>query len=448
MNRKPIAAIASAPGIGAIAMIRISGDGSQSMVKTLLPTGFMPKPRYLHHVTLTDSTNNEVIDDVTAAFFTGPHSFTGEDSVEIFCHGGPFILQRLMTALRKLGCRDANPGEFTMRAHLNGKIDLTAAEGINDLIHAQSHQQWVAARQLVSGRLKADIEQLRKDLLGAMAYLEASIDFPDEGDVNVGRQDVVARVESVKTGIQRLLASYRNGRVAAHGLRVALVGLPNAGKSTLMNMLLGQDRAIVTDEPGTTRDYLEEGCIVEGKLIRLFDTAGIRKTNSAVEQLGIAASLRLASEAELVVVLIAADTSERERQEIETQLATLPQANILRVLTKSDLGQLAWASSWLQISCKNNTGVDQLRHTLAVAVDNWTNNLREDAFVTSARQAHALTEAQTYIDNFFAAAANNIFDECLAFELQSATRALASIVGVVENDEILGEIFSSFCVGK
>ncbi len=446
--REPIVAIASAPGIGAIALVRISGDGSHTIAKQLLPSTCVIKPRYLHHVDLCDPKTHELIDDATIVFMRGPRSFTGEDSVEIFCHGGPFILQRLISALRSLGCRDANPGEFTMRAHLNGKIDLTTAEGINDLIHAQSHQQWLAARQLVSGMLRTDIEQLRRELLAAMAYLEASIDFPDEGDVNVSRDEVIARVQKVSSGVERLLGSYRNGKIAARGLRVALVGLPNAGKSTLLNTLLGQERAIVTPEPGTTRDYLEESCIVEGRLIRLFDTAGIRTTKSQVEQIGIEASLRLANEAELVLVLVPADSNEADLAEINKHVAHLASDKMIRLLTKSDLGTPDWGKEWLPLSCAKNQGIDALRQVLAKAVDRCTSALSEDAFVTSARQANALQEAGVCLDNFFAAAAKDIFDECLAFELQSAARALASIIGVVDNDEVLGEIFTSFCVGK
>jgi tRNA modification GTPase len=454
-DEEPIAALASGSGAAAVALLRLSGRGCHELAAPLLePLGPAPwTPQTLRLCRLRDPATGEVLDEPLAAQFVGPRSFTGEDSIEIYCHGGPYIVQRALATLYKAGFRPAEPGEFTRRAFLNGKLDLTAAEGIKELVEAQSHQQWQAARQLASGKLKDTIDALRKELIQSMAYLEAQIDFPDEGDTaHLHRGHVRTRVDAVRARVKRLLGTYDSGRVATRGLMVALVGAPNAGKSTLMNELLGRERAIVTAIAGTTRDYLEEGCLVHGRLVRLVDMAGLRESTDAVEAIGIDTARRLAREADLVVFLAAADNPAAPA-EVAAWEAELEPKKALHLVTKCDLARPAppaWAKAprWLGISCATGTGVDELRTRLAEAVDRHVGGLGEESFVTSARHVAALQAAQAALDAFAAADARGEYDELLAFELQQAARALQSIIGAVDNEDILDAVFSTFCVGK
>jgi tRNA modification GTPase len=447
----PIAALASGHGPAAVALLRLSGRGCHELLAKCLRIQAKAWPaQALRRAQVFDPATGEVIDEVLATRFVAPRSYTGEDAAELHCHGGPYVVRRVLAVLFAGGFRAAEPGEFTRRAFLNGKLDLTAAEGIRELVSAESHQQWLAARQLATGRLKETIETLRRDLLEAMAYLEAQIDFPDEGDTaKVDREQVRERVARVEAGIARLVASYDSGRVAARGLAVALFGEPNAGKSSLMNALLGRERAIVTDIAGTTRDWLEEPCLVDGRLVRLIDMAGMREAQDPVERIGVAAALKLAREADIVLFLAPADGGPDAPGKVAQWVAELAPRRHVVVLTKADLGRPAWADpTWPEISCRTGSGLDALRMQLAAMVDAHVGSLREDTFVTAARHVDALRQAQASLEAFAREDAEGAFEEMLAFELQNAARALRAIVGEVGNDDVLDTIFREFCVGK
>lgn len=390
------------------------------------------------------------MDEVLAVRFVAPRSYTGEDTAEIHCHGGPYVIRRILESLYAIGFRPAEPGEFTRRAFLNGKLDLTAAEGIHELVSAESHQQWMAARQLATGKLKEAIDALRSDLISAMAYLEAQIDFPDEGDTAaLDRSHVRIRVANVRDRIARLLSSYDSGRIAARGLSVALFGEPNAGKSSLLNALLGRERAIVTDIAGTTRDWLEESCLVAGRLIRLIDLAGMRESNDPVEAIGIKSAIRLAQEADVVLFLAPADGDPEVEKKIAQWRRDLKPRRDRILVTKIDLGQPDWKKAdWLAISCHSGYGLDDLRAYLAEMVDTQIGSLAEETFVTAARHVAALQAARAAIDVFFEQDQSGAFEEMLAFELQNAARALLAIVGQIGNDDILDVVFRDFCIGK
>ena len=350
----------------------------------------------------------------------------------------------------ELGCRAAEPGEFTKRAFLSGKIDLTAAEGIKELVEAASHHQWQAARQLATGTLKGAIDDLREKLIKAMAYLEAMIDFPDEGDtqsVHLGQVEVLTK--AVDQQIRVLVGTYNSGKIARNGLGVALIGMPNAGKSTLMNKLLDRDRAIVTDIAGTTRDYIEEPCLINGRLIRLIDTAGIRDTDNPVERIGVEEAHRFAREADLVIALCPSDAEPDQVAFVQETLVKACGNKLMSVVTKSDLGSSPWEQDFdMSISCHADNGIDNLKSCLAQKVDNFTKPLAENLVISSVRQKQGLEEALGFLDNFFGQLASGGYEECLAFELQQAAESLGTVIGEVSNDEILGKIFSDFCVGK
>jgi len=447
----PIAALASGAAAAAVAIVRLSGRECHALLaRCFQPTGVAAwSERELRLGRLILPETGAVLDEVMAVKFAGPRSYTGEDMAEVHCHGGPYVVQRVLALFYSLGFRPAEPGEYTRRAFLNGKLDLTAAEGIRELAAAASAQQWVAARHLAAGKLKDAVQDLRTALVQTLAHLEAQIDFPDEGDVaRAALAHVKERAADVACRIQRLLASYGSGRVASQGLMVALCGEPNAGKSTLLNELLGKERAIVTPHAGTTRDYLEESCLVDGRLVRLVDMAGLRESTDPVEALGIEAARRLARTADLVLFLAPADGADGARA-TAAWIDEFSPKDALRILTKADLGKPAWAAGWTEVSCKDGRGLDELRTQLAGKVDRHMDGLgAEDAFVTTARQAAALTAAAQAIQAFDAAYARGNYEEMLAFELHEAARALQSIIGEVGSEDVLDAVFREFCVGK
>jgi tRNA modification GTPase len=448
---EPIAALATASGASAVAMIRLSGAGSLPLLEKLLRrrTQAPVQPRVMMMAQFIDPHNQAVVDELMVAVFHGPASFTGEDAAELYCHGGPYIVGRILHILHAHGFRPAEPGEFTRRAFLQGKMDLSSAEGIKQLVEAQTEQQWLAARQLATGRFARTIEELRASLVEAMAWLAARIDFPDEGDTqDVDLSMVRVRVEKVMQRIQKLEDSYGSGRVAAQGLMVTILGRPNMGKSTLMNTLLGRERAIVTEHAGTTRDYLEEPCRVRGRLIRLVDTAGVREAQDAVEKVGIARGLELAQDSDLILLLNAADAGPEDRAETARLESQLGPERCLRVLTKADLGIPDWAKGWLTISCQAERGLEQLEDEIVKRVDGFVGKLSEEPFVSSARHLAALQTARADLEAFFNAEAAGHYDELLAFELQNAARALSSILGTIDVEDVLDKIFRDFCVGK
>lgn len=450
----PIVALASAPGAGAIAVVRMSGTGCHDILGRCFRPGSggdTPPERVMTWGRMVDPDDGSVVDEVMAAVFRGPRSYTGEDSVEIFCHGGPFVVRRVIDTLLRLGCHAADPGEFSRRAFMNGKMDLTAIEGVNDLIRASSEQQYRAARHLVTGGLSRAVSRLRDELVAAMVFLEAQIDFPDEGDtasLDVSRAR--ERVDAVAASVRRLERSYSSGRVASQGLSVAFYGAPNVGKSTLLNTLLGHARAIVTDIAGTTRDYIEEPCLMRGRLTRLIDMAGIRENPERVEHIGVAHAEDWARDADVTLLMADPEASRMDLDRLEAKARERGDRPVVRVLTKSDAGDPEWAdASWIKISCLEEAGLDSLRDRLASLVDSFVGGLNDgDSFITTTRQLHAVRRAEESLERFYAASDEGQREECLAFELQEAARALAAIVGEISNDDVLDALFGTFCIGK
>lgn len=456
MNRdeEPIAALASGQSAAAIAIIRISGVGCLNLVKECLSIESFKSPRKVILTSLKDPTTQQIIDEPLVVYFKGPHSYTGQDLVEIYVHGGPFIIKKSLSILYQLGCRPAEPGEFTRRAFLNGKMDLTTAEGIRELANASSESQWLAARQLAIGTLRKEIENLRFKLLHAMAWLEARIDFPEEKETStIEQNEVIEKVSNVYHALKNLISSYSSGKIAKEGLSVALVGPPNAGKSTLLNELLGEERAIVTEIAGTTRDYLEESCFIAGRRFKLIDTAGIRNSENKVERIGIQRSLEIAKQADCVILLMPSDGNQQQFIEGENWLLKLSVKHVIKLITKSDLNfinrhQERLNNGWQVISCHNGEGIQALKKTLCQLIDQYILPLTEQMFISSERHLHALKKAVGFIENFNEGVTVNAYEEMLAFELRQAASALSEVIGQVESDDILDVIFTSFCIGK
>jgi tRNA modification GTPase len=441
----------STPGLpAAIAVIRISGKNCLSMLQPSIGKCKLAEveARKMRLCQFLD--NSQVLDEPLIVIFRGPNSFTGEDQAELHLHGSPFIVKASFRILKSLGFREAEPGEFSRRAFLNSKMDLTQAEGLRELIHAQTSDQWISARQQSEGTLRRQIESLRSEIIAAHAFLEARIDFPDEGETSdLSLEPALKRAEAARRVMQRLAASFEAGQISQYGLKVALIGSPNAGKSTLLNTLIGKDRAIVSEIPGTTRDYLEEACIMNGHMVRLIDTAGIRMTTDRIEQIGIDRSIAIANEADVILLLQACDEStSTESQDLEARLKT---EKTIVIRTKSDrvsAAQLKNLDGDLQISAHSGHGLNELRNLIVTRFRDATARCREEAFITNSRHASAIGAAIESLDRFFDQHKLGAYDEFLAFELAESAKHLRSIIGEVTNDQILEKIFSEFCVGK
>lgn len=452
-DEEPIVALASGQGASAIAILRISGKDCHKKLLPCLKKKNASKPWQMNFQSLcdfSDPRSDRSLDEVMVTLFQAPFSYTGQDAAEVFFHGSPYIIQTALQIFYSQGFRHAEPGEFTRRAFLSGKIDLTEAEGIHGLISASSHQQWLAARQLYTGTLKKLVDELSTQLIEAMAWLEASIDFPEEDDTSaIQRDQILSRVQKVEESLKALLKSYSSGKVASQGLKVALFGEPNVGKSTLMNTLLNSERAIVTDIPGTTRDYLEEACLINGRFIKLIDTAGVRKDADLIEKMGIDRTFELAKNADLVLFLTDGPLDKSLDQKLQNWIEEVQPRNLVKVLTKSDLKMDTDSrKDWIAISCHSGEGLEVLKKNIESIADKFLEPLQDEAFISSARHKHAVESSLKTLENFFTAVENKEYDEILAFELHQTAKQLRSIVGEVSNEDILDIVFSSFCVGK
>ena len=433
-----IAARATAVGSGALSVIRVSGAGCHILCAQFFDLKEY-KIRYAHYCNFIDPVLKLKIDDVVVVFFVAPGSYTGEEAIEFSCHGGLYVAEKILTVLYTHSVMPAAPGEFTRRAVLNGRMDLTQAEGVKALVESVSEQEWESGRALLDGGLKEKISTLRAKVVSALAFLEARIDFPDEGDVvHVQLDDVAKRVREVEHELRNLKETYRDGKVAHEGLKIAIVGPPNSGKSTLLNFLLKKNRAIVSDVAGTTRDYIEEKCLIKGRLFRLFDTAGIRETSEEVEKIGISLSFEIAEQADLILLLhdgIGAFHASELKE-------------VLKVQTKMDLTKVLLPGFDVGISCKTGEHCDELLDRIVEACDVHLKKVKGFVRLANERQFSAIDNALRFIEKFWLVSKLDRVDECLAFELQESVRSLEALIGVVTNDHVLDKIFSEFCVGK
>lgn len=453
MNADTIAAIASPPGRGAVALIRISGDHSLEIVRKIYRgcADLPPRSRFQHLGEIFDPQTGDVIDQVLMTHFPAPHSFTGEEVVEIGCHGGMLVTKAILDALYQSGAEPAQPGAFSQRAFLNGKIDLTQAEAIMDLISAKTELARRAANRQLRGGLGTEVESLRQNLIGLIAQVEAWIDFPED-DIDTDSQSaLLARLDEILTRMDSLLATAEQGRFLREGVRTVIAGPPNAGKSSLLNLLLGFDRAIVNEAAGTTRDTIEEMINLNGFPIRLIDTAGIRDDGVSVEMEGILRSHNEIRQADLVLLVIDSSVSAEALQSIP-----IPQDNtrVMKILNKSDLPthpdwKECHAESCTSISCLTGSGKDKVSAAIASLLSGETGAFATgDIVAINARHQHCLLTAESEL----AAARHKITGsespEFIAVDLRSSLDAIGEIVGKTDIDEILSEIFSTFCIGK
>jgi tRNA modification GTPase len=444
-NDDTIAAIATALGRGGIGVVRVSGLGVGEVVNHIVSAAL--KPRVATLSKFLDS-GGGAIDEGIALFFPSPHSYTGQDVLELQGHGGPLVLQRLLKRCLELGARAAEPGEFTRRAYLNGKLDLAQAEAVADLIDASTEQAARCAARSLYGEYSYKIQLVKNLLVELRALTEATLDFPEEDIDLATRNGQEARLAAVQVGLSALLAASAQGSLLREGVHVVLAGQPNVGKSSLLNHLARQDVAIVTEIPGTTRDAIRQSINLDGVPVHMVDTAGLRETGDPVERIGVERAWAAIEKADVVLLLIDAGHGETEAdREI---LARLPnRMKCIRVLNKIDLaglpaqlGQVDGAEAvWL--SAKSGAGVDLLRSALKQVIG-WEGNV-EGVFMAHARHLEAMRRAQSGLAR---AAAETKRQELFAEELRLAHEALMGITGEFTSDDLLGEIFSRFCIGK
>jgi tRNA modification GTPase len=435
MTEDTIYAPSSAVG-GAIAVVRVSGTLARRIAELMDrdPTG---KPRTLCHVNIAQ--NGSLIDDGMAVFFPSPKSYTGEDMAEINCHGGMQTVQRILGALGSLGFRPAEPGEFTKRAFLNGKMDLSAAEAVMDVINADAEQSLKAALLQLHGSVKREIESVEALLTDALSGIDAAIDYPDEAEADMVRELPLSLLQATER-VNTLISESRRGRVLRDGLRVAIVGRPNVGKSSLMNALLGSERAIVTSAAGTTRDVIDEKVNICGVPVRLIDTAGIREAHDEAERIGVDRARGVIGSADVVCVVL--DASVPATSEDMFLLQETKHLARLIVWNKSDLpAVLAEDAEAIRVSAKTGDGLEVLTDAiLALAAP----ERGDGAYITNERHIRALERA---LDALRDAACANEFD-CAATDIKNALHHLGSITGTDVDARVIDRIFERFCVGK
>ena len=449
-----IAAVATPFGEGAIAMLRLSGPAALEIAgRVCTMAGAANRrpadlpPRRSYRATLLGA-DGHALDEVLVSVYRAPASYTGENLVEITCHGGILVTRHALDALLSAGERPAAPGEFTQRAFLNGKLDLTQAEAVMDLIGAQTDLALRAASEQLAGRLGQRVGALREELLSLVAHVEAYIDFPDEEiDPDTGAT-LLGRFDGVLATLDALLATAGQGRILREGVRTVIYGEPNVGKSSLLNALVGHERAIVSETPGTTRDTVEEFINVRGLPLRLIDTAGLRETADPVENAGIARTRETLARADLALRLV--DGSQPPSKSDLTEPSAAAQ---LLILNKTDLGtdptwQAADARTAIRISCRTGEGMDTLANAIHERVTGGQLAWDPSGAAINARHQHCLQRARESMQAARVALAAGTSPEFVALDLRAALDAVGEVIGGVDTEEILGRIFSTFCIGK
>ena len=438
--RDTIAAIATPPGTGGVSIIPISGG--EALAIAVRVSGITPAPRRATLAHIRDA-RGDTLDQALLLYYPAPHSYTGEDTLEIQGHGGIAVTQAVLAAVLDAGARLAEPGEYTRRAYLNNKIDLAQAEAIADLINARSQAAVKAANRSLQGDFSRQIETLAADLLALRIYIEAALDFPEEEIDFLREGDIAARLQAWGERLRALLAQSTQGRLMNDGINLVIAGKPNAGKSSLLNALVGEERAIVTAQAGTTRDIVRETILIHGMPVNILDTAGLREASDLVEQEGIRRTRQALNQADLILLL-------RDGSALDDRDDELP-ANIPQLLAYNKADQTppavqAQHADGLWISAKTGAGIDALRDAIACAVGR--DSREESPYIARERHLRALHQAERHYQHALAQLHSTQNGELIAEDLRLAHEALGSITGAVSSDDLLGHIFSSFCIGK
>ena len=460
MHKNPIAAIATPRGAGGVGIVRVSGPALIGLAKRLL--GAEPKPRFAHFLVLKDA-HEDQIDQVLLLFFKSPSSFTGEDVIELHCHGGPRVTQAVLNRVMELGAPHgvvlAGPGEFSLRAFLNGKIDLVQAEAIADLINAQSDVSLRGATLSLQGLFSEQINQLIDQITQLRILVESTLDFPEEEIEFIEAANAKQRLEKILGDLKQIMQTSRQGKILRDGIRLALVGAPNVGKSSLLNALLGEERAIVTPIAGTTRDRIIENISIDGIPVHVVDTAGIRDSQDPVEQIGVAQTWDEIAKADIVLLMCDAsqglDTNFVDMERRVKKIAH-PGAHILYVKNKLDLlksqqsGQRVVSAEPkpIYISAKTGEGISYLKENI-LQLAGWEGNTDGGVYTARSRHLQAILFAKEHLEKaMLHGFGGNRALELFAEELHCAQNYLGEITGKLLPDDLLGKIFSEFCIGK
>ncbi len=453
-QKEPIAAIATPVGEGGIAVIRVSGKNAIAKVNEAFSGKDLTEQEShtVHFGNIIDQDDN-VVDEVLATLFHSPKSYTGEETVEISCHGGVLVTQAVLEAMLALGIRSAEPGEFTQRAFLNGKMELSQAEAVADLIHAKSQKAMDAAHQQLEGQLGKHIKQFRQQIIDATAMVELELDFVEEDVEFADKEELERLLKELDEEIDNLLSTYETGRLVKHGVRTVFIGLPNAGKSTLLNTLVGKERAIVTDIAGTTRDTIDVDWSYDGLRFQLTDTAGLRDTEDVIEAEGVKRSQEAFEKADLAVYLkdLSQEVTPEERKDIARFQKSAGDTPFVLIGTKNDIAldiEDERMDYDLKISALEGEKIDELKKLMKQrALENKEYD-SSSLLVTSSRHRDALQNAQENVRSALKALDQGMTGDFLSIDLRSALKDLGTITGEITTEDILDSIFSRFCIGK
>jgi tRNA modification GTPase len=444
-----IIALATPAGTGAISIVRVSGPEAIELIDKV----FSGKKKLTEvdshtiHYGKIKNRDGELIDDVLVSVFKNPNSYTGENAVEISTHGNPLIAQIIINLLISEGVRLAEPGEFTKRAFLNDRLDLLQAEAVVDVINSRTEASLRGSRNQLDGLLSKKVSELREMLINASSFVELELDFAEEDLEFINKDELIKRIHNVISEIDKLLSTYSFGRVIRDGVNVAIVGQPNVGKSSLMNYILKESRAIVSRIPGTTRDVIREEVSIDGVLFRMFDTAGIRKSKDEIEKEGVTRSREAVNNSDLILFL--GDVEQLFSEELHSELKGLnKQENIIKVLNKIDLKETNNVKADVKLSAKTGEGISNLLDLLKEKALGNSSYSEKTAIVSNIRHYECLKRAKENLHNAGESAKNKMSGEFISVDLRNAENDLAEIIGEVTNDDILNNIFTKFCIGK
>ncbi len=453
-----IAAIATASGNSGIGIIRVSGDEAIEIVDKIFKSVNSDKKlvnvksHTINYGHIVD--NDKVIDEVLVSVMKGPHSYTGEDVVEINCHGGMIVIRKILEIVLKNGARTAEPGEFTKRAFLNGRMDLSQAEAVMDVINAKNEFALSSSIEQLNGRVSEKIKSLREKIIYNIAFIESALDDPEHISIDGYSEKLSKILDEVNGELSRLINNFDNGRIVKEGVKTVILGKPNAGKSSLLNLLLGEERAIVTDIEGTTRDTLEESINLNGVFLNLIDTAGIRDSEDVVEQIGVNKAKELAEKSDLVIFV--ADASKELDENDKEIINLIKDKQAIVLLNKSDLGTIIKEKNVsefdnkpvITFSAKTGDGLDELENKIRDLFYEGKVKYNDELYITNARQKESLINAKNSIEEVIKSVENDMPEDFYSIDLMDAYTYLGQIIGESVEDDLVNEIFSKFCMGK
>ena len=451
MRKDTIAAIATAMSNSGIGIVRISGEESLNIIQKVYK-GKTLKDHAIHYGYIVDG--DETIDEVLVMVMKGPHSFTGEDTVEINCHGGVYVVKRILETVIKAGARPAEPGEFTKRAFLNGKIDLSQAEAVIDVINSKNEYALKSSVSQLKGNVQKKIKEIREQIIYHTAFIETALDDPEHISVDGYGETLRLTVDNLICELDVLLKSSDNGRIIKEGIKTVIVGKPNAGKSSLLNVLVGEERAIVTDIAGTTRDVLEEAINLNGVSLNIMDTAGIRNTEDIVEKIGVDKAKTYANEADLVVYVV--DASREFDQNDYDIIELIRDKKTIILLNKSDLATVITKDMVksiidkpiVSISAKEEQGIEEFEEIIKNMFFHGELSFNDEVYITNIRHKAAIQDAYNSLQKVIVSIDNDMPEDFCSIDLLDAYESLGSITGETIGEDLVNEIFSKFCMGK